>query len=184
MDRILYKEANGDLTCRARDFDKVFPTLYAYEETGMTPDQIVAMKGLHTARQDLIAENEKLKADHNFLLQKLREYAMCDACKHKDNLNAEEEGRLVLLPPCKIGDTIYITAYPPDEIEAEPEIWDGKVKKFCVYKNGVDVFYMYGPFMRGITVPASEFGKTWFLTREEAEAALAKDTNVPGKKED
>lgn len=40
MDRILYKEANGDLTCRARDFDKVFPTLYAYEELEMTPDEI------------------------------------------------------------------------------------------------------------------------------------------------
>lgn len=40
MDRILYKEANGDLTCRARDFDKVFPTLYAYEELEMTPEDI------------------------------------------------------------------------------------------------------------------------------------------------
>lgn len=43
MDRILYKEADGDLTCRARDFDKVFPTLYAYEETGLTPDQAKAL---------------------------------------------------------------------------------------------------------------------------------------------
>lgn len=40
MDRILYKEANGDLTCRARDFDKVFQTLYAYEELEMTPEDI------------------------------------------------------------------------------------------------------------------------------------------------
>lgn len=40
MDRILYKEDNGDLTCRARDFDKVFSTLYAYEELEMTPEDI------------------------------------------------------------------------------------------------------------------------------------------------
>ena len=40
MDRILYKEANGDITCRSRDFDKVFPTLYAYEELEMTPEEI------------------------------------------------------------------------------------------------------------------------------------------------
>lgn len=40
MDRILYKEANGDLICRTRDFDKVFPTLYAYEELEMTPEDI------------------------------------------------------------------------------------------------------------------------------------------------
>lgn len=40
MDRILYKEANGDLTCRSRDFEKVFPTLYAYEELELTPEEI------------------------------------------------------------------------------------------------------------------------------------------------
>lgn len=40
MDRILYKEADGDITCRSRDFDKVFPTLYAYEELEMTPEEI------------------------------------------------------------------------------------------------------------------------------------------------
>ena len=40
MYRLIYKEADGDLTCRSRDFDKVFPTLYAYEETGLTPDQV------------------------------------------------------------------------------------------------------------------------------------------------
>lgn len=40
MDRILYKEANGDITCRSRDFDKIFPTLYAYEELEMTPEDI------------------------------------------------------------------------------------------------------------------------------------------------
>lgn len=40
MDRILYKEADGDITCRSRDFDKIFPTLYAYEELEMTPEDI------------------------------------------------------------------------------------------------------------------------------------------------
>lgn len=40
MDRLLYKEADGDITCRSRDFDKVFPTLYAYEELEMTPEEI------------------------------------------------------------------------------------------------------------------------------------------------
>lgn len=92
MDRILYKEANGDLTCRARDFDKVFPTLYAYEETGMTPEQIVAMKGLHTARLDLIAENEKLKeeleqvkAERDAVFDYLKNGHLgngCSFCKH------------------------------------------------------------------------------------------------------
>lgn len=44
MDRLIYKEADGDLTCLSRDFDKVFPALYAYEETELTPDQIRDLK--------------------------------------------------------------------------------------------------------------------------------------------
>lgn len=43
MDRLIYKEADGDLTCRSRDFDKVFPVLYAYEDTGLTPEQAKAL---------------------------------------------------------------------------------------------------------------------------------------------
>lgn len=53
MDRILYKEANGDLTCRTRDFDKVFPTLYAYEETGMTPEEIEGLKNSYQQLQEI-----------------------------------------------------------------------------------------------------------------------------------
>ena len=40
MDKILYKDSNGDLSCRSRDFYKIFPTLHAYEELDMTPDDI------------------------------------------------------------------------------------------------------------------------------------------------
>ena len=90
MDRILYKEADGDITCRSRDFDKIFPTLYAYEETGLTPEQIVAMKGLHTARQDLIAENEKLKADLEWAKNYLRDGGGCAGCRHEERLETEE----------------------------------------------------------------------------------------------
>lgn len=44
MDKLLYKEASGDLTCSSRNFDKVFATLYAYESTDRTPEQIEVMK--------------------------------------------------------------------------------------------------------------------------------------------
>ena len=71
MDRLIYKEADGDLTCRSRDFDKVFPTLYAYEETGFTPDDI----------KELIANHNKLIDE---LLAKLEQ-----AMKERDALAAE-----------------------------------------------------------------------------------------------
>lgn len=60
MDRLIYKEADGDLTCRSRDFDKVFPTLYAYEETGFTPENIRTLEGNYDA---LHAENEALRSE-------------------------------------------------------------------------------------------------------------------------
>ena len=53
MDRLIYKEADGDLTCRSRDFEKVFPTLYAYEETGLTPEQITGLKANLEAMTEL-----------------------------------------------------------------------------------------------------------------------------------
>ena len=45
MYKLLYKEANGDLTCRSDDFEKIFPTLYAYESTNLTPDCIKGLQG-------------------------------------------------------------------------------------------------------------------------------------------
>ena len=67
MDRLIYKEADGDLTCRSRDFDKVFPTLYAYEETGLTPEQAKALNAnldAMTARaQDLSDKLDQAKKE-------------------------------------------------------------------------------------------------------------------------
>lgn len=89
MDRILYKEADGDITCRSRDFDKVFPTLYAYEETGMTPEDILKMIG-----KDVAFEVNKICTIEGTSLPRLRELA-----------EADREGRIVIIPPpAKEGD--------------------------------------------------------------------------------
>lgn len=69
---------------------------------------------------------------------------------------AEADGRLIILP-CKVGDTVYRICHE--------------------YKKG-------NPFIRAVTfnqnnfwriVFGGEFGKTVFLTREEAKAALRKE---------
>lgn len=149
MDRILYKGANGDLICRSRDFDKIFPTLYAYEELEMTPEDIektllafssflmemtggrmsktnytvqamvdeandyrnreieeleAELEGMKNSYQQLQEINdrtyqsnmamgkdlEEVRADRDFLLQKLRELDMCDSCKHVEKAHNEE----------------------------------------------------------------------------------------------
>lgn len=94
-------------------------------------------------------------------------------------LNAEQEGRLIVLP-CKPGDTVY---------EVVPAC-DGNYD-FCTYLGGRGNFRCASNMCGGyvVEVPFDALfrhmiGKTLFLTREEAEAALAKDNNVPGKKEE
>ena len=87
-------------------------------------------------------ETAKLLREAILIKQELDEYT-----------TAKREGRLLILP-CKVGDTVYRICHE--------------------YKKG-------NPFIRAVTfnqnnfwriVFGGEFGKTVFLTREEAEAAL------------
>ena len=80
---------------------------------------------------------------------------------------AEEEGRLVVLPRCNIEDTVYIP------VDFQNRIYTGNVKGYEYYtliKKWVvkirtnDRQTCYEMF--------ENFGKTFFLTREEAEKAL------------
>lgn len=69
--------------------------------------------------------------------------------------NAEEEGRLVMLP-CKIGTTVYVITYA----WLYGEVGDKAEKSYFVKEI---------PFKYGLI---NEFNKTVFFTREEAEKAL------------
>ena len=102
----------------------------------------------------------------------------------RELIEAERKGRLVVLP-CKVGDTIYAI---PSKVNRElnvinrhPEnnrVYTQTVTDISFFPDGVYLLKCFG----GIQVHDSRFfGETWFLTREEAEAALAKDNNVPGK---
>lgn len=86
-------------------------------------------------------------------------------------LRAKVEGRLVVLP-CKVGDTAYILRLGKKGVavrEVRVEDISISAKGFAILKFG---FHYDSAF-------ANDIGKSWFLTREEAEAALAKDKNVP-----
>lgn len=83
-----------------------------------------------------------------------------------DYEDAEQQRRFVVLP-CKIGDEMWgLTKY------------NGHTKKV---KQGIVTEMYFGDDMRLCVsmkgVGRGEFGKTVFLTREEAEAALAADIN-------
>jgi len=81
--------------------------------------------------------------------------------------DSEEQGRLVFFP-CKVGDTIYV-------------IYDGKIWAGRVYHISYSDYY--GKITAtawveyGISAAFEHFGKTVFLSREEAEAALKGETD-------
>ena len=141
--------------------------LKAYEDTGLEPKEI---KELCT---DEVTEIAKL----------FRHMIEDGAIDHfQELLNAEKDGRLVVLP-CKVGDMLYEVDLPEYGVIA------CKVLHIDAY-NGPMAHVPGGPMVSAISIgvevveghgkgssyafETSDFGKLVFLTREEAEAALKK----------
>lgn len=131
----------------------VWKRLKAYEETGLTPAEVQSMSGEWCAMMSVW--NSIGSYD------RLRELA-----------EADKDGRVVVLP-CKVGDTVYM-------IERIFDIDNGVCDEICARAvigyggNNLNKLWLVGS--GGICnahIFVSEFGKTVFLTREEAEKALA-----------
>ena len=126
--------------------------LAAYEETGLEPEQI------RTVLDDAA-----------------REFAEYDAMAPKERLRelaqADREGRCVVLP-CMVGDNVYVLNHHLGRV-FENEVAGFSVGYQSDNRNSVSTVYVgkYGSktFRRW---KFQQFGKTVFLTREEAEAAL------------
>lgn len=127
--------------------------LAAYEDSGLTPEKCAAYgkadrEGRYIVLRD--AEEEGVA--------RLRELALAD-----------KDGRLVVLP-CKVGDTVWISG-------SVRGLYSAKVRTFfCGHPSGVrGSDGDSGIEMIRTTecdIPFRDFGKTVFLTREEAEKAL------------
>lgn len=131
------------LYCRNRLKD----LLAAYEDTGMTPEEIDMD---HEAAETLRQLCRGCNLDR---LEKLAE--------------ADKDGRVVV-PPCKVGDRLY-------EVTGRKTISVYKVRAIRVELFGLFIEWdivegFVCPSLSGIN--AGEIGKTVFLTREEAEKAL------------
>ena len=116
--------------------------LAAYEDTGLTPQEVLSMKFEWCAMMDAL---NSIGGGYT----RLRELA-----------EADKDGRLVVRP-CKVGDTLF-RVFAGEILEhkvrnmrylAIQERWDIDTTPFCSYVE-------------------SSIGKTIFLTREEAKAAL------------
>lgn len=92
---------------------------------------------------------------------------------------AEAEGRLVVLP-CKVGDCVYVIPskenYDLNELY-HPEnnrVYEQTVSGIRSYREGVYLMETCNGFC---CVGGGNYGKTWFLTKKEAETALKEREN-------
>lgn len=143
---------NVDMDCiDCPSFDRLVERLAAYEDTGLEPESVEALKLSMMGKA--IAE---IKEFNGLPVDRLRELA-----------EADKAGRLVVLP-CKVGDTVY-------EVTSRKTISEYRVKAirielFCTFIEWDIVAGFVDKSIFG--VPVDEIGKTVFLTREEAEKAL------------
>ena len=132
-------------------FDRLVDRLAAYEDTGMTPEEI---KSAFTTDALIKLAAQALETTP----ERLRELA-----------EADKDGRVVVLP-CKVGDTVWVTAarvigkWMPEQL-SQPDA--AVILGAYIDKDGKYLFETERyTFERGI------IGKAVFLTREEAERAL------------
>ena len=126
--------------------------LAAYEDTGLTPEEIKAPftedAMINLAAQALGVEPSRL-----------RELA-----------EADKDGRVVVLP-CKVGDTVWRIVR-----DGEPHITRDEVRDMYFADDMTPCVELVG----GRVTFTEKFGKTIFLSREEAEKALR---GMKGKKD-
>ena len=118
-------------------------TLREYLNTGLTPEQCESAKVII----------ESAFSDDTSKAERIREL-----------LKADRDGRLVVLP-CKVGDVVY-------GFHGEKTILPMVAKWIETNTDGWCIAVQYTP-MAPRFYRFSDFGKTVFLTREEAEKALA-----------
>lgn len=133
--------------CSAR---KVWERLKAYEDTGLTPKEV------HKIRMDIEAGYMKsIARAFGIDIERLKELA-----------KADKDGRVAVLP-CKAGQRVFAL------LDTDKHISECEVKQIGMgNKIGFIGLEPIGARGREYGVALNGFGKTVFLTREEAEKAL------------
>ena len=80
----------------------------------------------------------------------------------------------VIVPPCKVGDTVYYFSHRPFNLSLLPNtIYEADVVRIVTTRLGTSVVIQIHNDYGCTEVPQiSSFGKTVFLTKEEAEEKL------------
>ena len=97
-------------------------------------------------------------------------YNVCEARANLGDITENAEGcknfidsSRVIVPPCEVGDKIFFIVNMSEHLAFNDFVTDDTVTKIGVTTKGI---------LHEKGVDFTDFGKTVFLTREEAEAAL------------
>lgn len=145
-------EVGGNCAMNCKWEEAAWSRLAAYEDTRLTPEEI--------------------DMDHE-AAEQLRQLCQgCDLDRLEELAEADRAGRL-MVSPRKVGDTVWVTRNP----------WTGKLlkKPLDAYVNGMKM-YSHGLYVNLLfdtrkingtrDYEINHIGKTVFLAREEAKAAL------------
>lgn len=156
MERLTERDANCadpkeiyGVRVKNHDYISAANRLADYEDTGLTPQEVLSMKFEWCAMMDAL---NSIGGGYT----RLRELAEADMA-----------GRLEVLP-CKVGDTLY-------EVTGRKTISVYKVRAIRVELFGLFIEWdiVEGFVWQSLSgINAGDIGKTVFLTREEAEKAL------------
>lgn len=144
---------------------QLYSALAAYEDTGLTPEEINDLASVREISPE--AEYAINKHADNIIerLDKLLHQTDDDA-RLRDLAEADKDGRLVVLP-CKVGQRVFAL------MDTDKHISECEVKRIGMgNKIGFIGLEPIGARGREYGVALNGFGKTVFLTREEAEKAL------------
>ena len=190
MDKLIWYDSDGRINCR-RGYEVALARLASYEATGMMPDEIVKMGMAYEDSKRYSGRLElKLMPYLNIGLSPDELKALMVASAGKcvaeikafdgvaidrlcDLAEADKDGRLMVLP-CKVGSTLWVTGR--DNVPREMKLEDPDIRAVCTDEDNLcmstcnrkpDGFCAYR-----LRNDGADIGKTVFLTREEAEAAL------------
>lgn len=137
MDRLTMRDANGFVErvcqygnddcilcdCRTKCNHDIFNRLAAYEDTGLSPEEVRSMRTAYDENQ----------------VPYMIEAAGSEAVHLYNLLQAEAEGRLIVLP-CKVGDTVYVIGTDFESGRLEGRIYKEPFNLSHIAKLGKWVF--------------------------------------------
>ena len=152
MERCTIRLKTGEARCSQLDGNVVVERLAAYEDTGLTPEKI------------------KARFTENKMINLAAQAIGVEPSRLREIAEAEKDRRLVVLP-CKVGDTVWRIVR-----DGEPHITRDEVRDMYFADDMTPCVELVG----GRVTFTEKFGKTVFLSREEAEKALR---GMEGKKD-